>query len=130
MAGGRGMLMKIQFDDPLFEAWTLRPILTIAEGGRDRRDRGHERGMNSRVASVSVDSAGNNRQQRLQKPWQPATPSGHWACKRKMPGDPTQTPARQSWTVSQQLPPAPRQIAVIACIAGQHLRPPSQEPTN
>ena len=24
--------MKIQFDDPLFEAWTLRPILTIAEG--------------------------------------------------------------------------------------------------
>src|SRR5262249_45343818 len=34
MAGGpfEGMLMKIQFDDPLFEAWTQRPILTIAEG--------------------------------------------------------------------------------------------------
>jgi hypothetical protein len=29
------MLMKIQFDDPLFEAWTLRPILTIAEGGAE-----------------------------------------------------------------------------------------------
>jgi alpha-beta hydrolase superfamily lysophospholipase len=29
------MLMKIQFDDPLFEAWTQRPILTIAEGGAE-----------------------------------------------------------------------------------------------
>jgi pimeloyl-ACP methyl ester carboxylesterase len=27
--------MKIQFDDPLFEAWTQRPILTIAEGGAE-----------------------------------------------------------------------------------------------
>src|SRR5215470_4255704 len=37
MAGGpfEGMLMKIQFDDPLFEAWTQRPILTIAEGGAE-----------------------------------------------------------------------------------------------
>src|SRR6516165_2251987 len=29
------MLMKIQFDDPLFEAMTQRPILTIAEGGAE-----------------------------------------------------------------------------------------------
>ena len=37
MAGGpfEGMLMKVQFDDPLFEAWTQRPILTIAEGGAE-----------------------------------------------------------------------------------------------
>ena len=34
------LLMKIHFNDPLFEAWTQRPILTIAEGRRDRRDQG------------------------------------------------------------------------------------------
>ena len=28
-------LMKIQFDDPLFEAWTQRPMLNIPEGGAE-----------------------------------------------------------------------------------------------
>src|SRR5918999_5767734 len=27
--------MKIQFDDPLFEAWTQRPMFTLAEGGAE-----------------------------------------------------------------------------------------------
>lgn len=27
--------MKIQFDDPLFEAWTQRPVLNIPEGGAE-----------------------------------------------------------------------------------------------
>jgi hypothetical protein len=27
--------MKIQFDDPLFEAWTQRPMLNIPEGGAE-----------------------------------------------------------------------------------------------
>ena len=27
--------MKIQFDDPLFEAWTQRPLLNIAEAGAE-----------------------------------------------------------------------------------------------
>ncbi len=27
--------MKIQFDDPLFEAWTQRPTFTIADGGAE-----------------------------------------------------------------------------------------------
>jgi hypothetical protein len=27
--------MKVQFDDPLFEAWTQRPMLNISEGGAE-----------------------------------------------------------------------------------------------
>jgi hypothetical protein len=27
--------MKIQFDDPLFEAWTQHPMFTLAEGGAE-----------------------------------------------------------------------------------------------
>src|SRR5262245_28818649 len=30
-----GIPMKIQFDDPLFEAWTQRPMLNIAEAGAE-----------------------------------------------------------------------------------------------
>src|SRR5262249_22143841 len=36
---GRGPIW-VHFNDPLFEAWTQRPILIIAEGRRDRRDQG------------------------------------------------------------------------------------------
>src|SRR4029077_15389739 len=31
----RASPMKIQFDDPLFEAWTQRPMLNIPEGGAE-----------------------------------------------------------------------------------------------